>query len=791
MVQLWIVFRTLILALINVLALVGNFLVCFTLYRRQFLLTPSNKLVFSLTCSNLAFSTFVLPFAVASSFLQKWPLGSLWCSVAGYFSLTIFSSSMFTLSAISYDRYCAIVHPLKYPSRITSYRATFIIILCWLVSGSCSLPPLFGTWSSYEFTIAKLSCLPAWSSNHGFSMFWLILCCLLPYCVMIGCYCRIFYVAQKKASGIGISQQIIDSQINILECDDETHVKPGITSSDVHKIPPHVPGAFAVNVALSNMEDSGIVTSFITKDVEQLPHPNQVLENAAEINMQEMNTNRHDEVLKDPPINDSLNNNTDIIKDAHLSASLIPGSSHKSSSDHQEPATSASHQDNSSAFFNNKIGSINETVESKSYRNKESFRNRQEAWQRSIDTTTSNNTHGGSSFTHHTTSARKSLLFNYSHYYANQRKTLCTIFFVVGVLLFTIGPFIVTSLLETFLPVKYINDTSLTTNQSSLKHETSIPEWWLSVVACLMYLNCAHYPVIYGAWNRTVRKEMKSLIFGTSRGPKTKRTRILSLSTHFKDLGLSPRLTAAIMEESAAVATIVRPMQIERKTSVKNKKKWLRTKKEVNCTKSNVSEVKSEDCLTFQNQNTTSLVVPSIRTTNNENNNSNQLREREKLGSNPIQINRSEITDNEILSSFLLFSPPELGPGVQYKGCERENKNSALSNNQIFATENMPDRMATDSRASSPYVSDNDAATINLSSDEEEGIELQNMAIEKQDLDQNMGLRKRELHQNIASKKLIHLKPDGPIRIKRWKKPQMVDYFAQTMAYDLLEDVRK
>lgn len=82
----------------------GNLLVVLTLYRKPYLLTPSNKFVFSLTLSNLLLSVLVLPFVVASSLNGEWLFGVVWCNFTALLYLLISSASMLTLGAIAIDR---------------------------------------------------------------------------------------------------------------------------------------------------------------------------------------------------------------------------------------------------------------------------------------------------------------------------------------------------------------------------------------------------------------------------------------------------------------------------------------------------------------------------------------------------------------------------------------------------------------------------------------------------------------------------------------------------------------
>lgn len=89
---------------VTLLACLGNLLIVATLYRRPYLLTPSNKFVFSLTLSNLLLSVLVLPFVAVSSVRREWVFGVVWCNFTALLYLLVSSASMLTLGAIAIDR---------------------------------------------------------------------------------------------------------------------------------------------------------------------------------------------------------------------------------------------------------------------------------------------------------------------------------------------------------------------------------------------------------------------------------------------------------------------------------------------------------------------------------------------------------------------------------------------------------------------------------------------------------------------------------------------------------------
>ncbi|XP_065532698.1 G-protein coupled receptor 161 isoform X2 [Lathamus discolor] len=194
----------------------GNLVIVITLYRKSYLLTLSNKFVFSLTLSNFLLSVLVLPFVVTSSIRREWIFGVVWCNFSALLYMLISSASMLTLGLIAIDRYYAVLYPMIYPMKITGNRAVVALVYVWLHSLIGCLPPLFG-WSSLEFDQFKWMCVAAWHKEAGYTAFWQIWCALLPFVVMMICYGFIFRVARIKARKIHCGSVIIveeDSQRN-------------------------------------------------------------------------------------------------------------------------------------------------------------------------------------------------------------------------------------------------------------------------------------------------------------------------------------------------------------------------------------------------------------------------------------------------------------------------------------------------------------------------------------------------------------------------------------------------
>ncbi|KAE8622939.1 hypothetical protein XENTR_v10005433 [Xenopus tropicalis] len=194
--------------IIDILICLGNLVIVVTLYKKSYLLSLSNKFVFSLTFSNLLLSMLVLPFVVVSSILREWIFGVVWCNFSALLYMLISSASMLTLGIIAIDRYYAVLYPMVYPMKITGNRAVLALVYVWLHSLIGCLPPLFG-WSTLEFDHFKWMCVAAWHKEAGYTAFWQVWCALLPFIVMMICYGFIFRVARIKARKIHCGTVII------------------------------------------------------------------------------------------------------------------------------------------------------------------------------------------------------------------------------------------------------------------------------------------------------------------------------------------------------------------------------------------------------------------------------------------------------------------------------------------------------------------------------------------------------------------------------------------------------
>lgn len=478
--------RTAFLIIITLLSLFGNSIVFITLYRRQYLLTPSNKLVFSLTSANFVFSIIVMPFVIAGSAMEQWYFGRVWCSITGFLTLLVKGASMLLLAGIACDRYYAIVHPMSYPRKITGLRATVVIIVCWVIAAICATPPLFGGWSKYEFHPQRSGCLPVWQKEIGYTLFWIILCFFLPYCTMLGCYFSIFKVARKKTRQVNIK----------VDC------TPRHSSED----------------DLSNSQDSSdsYTDAFPTT---------RVIDDARDVSRKDS-----DNAEADSGINVSGSTHASTIANEYAADQRQRS---------KEPPPKV-YSDCTRLYLPNQV----ECKDSPKFTSRRRSMGLDSDMMSEDPPIRSARKSSNASIISSTSQVfrRTSLAFSAVKYYSNQMKAVFTIAFILGILLCTMGPFVIVALVEAFHSSEEV---------VSSKFDSPVSQVTLSVSTCFFYLTCVYYPLFYGLWNRTVRKEMRQLLCGNKqRETYPTRVRILSLATHIQDLGMSPGLTAAIISGS-------------------------------------------------------------------------------------------------------------------------------------------------------------------------------------------------------------------------------------------------
>ncbi|XP_066534567.1 lutropin-choriogonadotropic hormone receptor [Hoplias malabaricus] len=186
---------------INILAIVGNLTVLLVFFACRSKLTVPRFLMCHLAFADFCIGVYLLMIATVdlrthgyySQHAIEWQTGA-GCGVAGFLSVFGGELSVYTLSAITVERWHTITHALRLERRIGLTRAAAIMAVGWLLCLAMAVLPLVGV-SSYS----KVSmCLPM-DIETPVAQAYVILLLLFnvgAFLVICGCYVLIFVAVQ-------------------------------------------------------------------------------------------------------------------------------------------------------------------------------------------------------------------------------------------------------------------------------------------------------------------------------------------------------------------------------------------------------------------------------------------------------------------------------------------------------------------------------------------------------------------------------------------------------------------
>lgn len=192
-----------IMVTLNVLALVANTAVLIVVVKAPHL----RKFAFvgHLCAVDLLCAILLMPLGIVatSPYFAGVGFTMLECQFYVCVNVVLIAASIFTITAISVERYYYIVHPMRYEVRMTLKLTVAVLAMVWFTSVGLGLFTVFG-WPDYAglSSIGAAHCSPHWMhSNHRllFLVVFSITCFCLPAVVIFAVYCNVYKVARVAA----------------------------------------------------------------------------------------------------------------------------------------------------------------------------------------------------------------------------------------------------------------------------------------------------------------------------------------------------------------------------------------------------------------------------------------------------------------------------------------------------------------------------------------------------------------------------------------------------------------
>ncbi|CAG03508.1 unnamed protein product, partial [Tetraodon nigroviridis] len=127
--------------LIFLVGLSGNVLTCTVIARHKKMRNPTNLYLLSLALSDLLVLLFGMPLEIYELWQNyPFPFGEGGCYFKTFLLETVCFASILNVTALSVERYIAVLHPLKSRYLSTNQHVKRVIAVVWVVSMICAVP---------------------------------------------------------------------------------------------------------------------------------------------------------------------------------------------------------------------------------------------------------------------------------------------------------------------------------------------------------------------------------------------------------------------------------------------------------------------------------------------------------------------------------------------------------------------------------------------------------------------------------------------------------------------------
>ncbi|XP_072014418.1 bombesin receptor subtype-3-like [Amphiura filiformis] len=131
----------LVFFIFTVIGVIGNVTLLFAILLNKQLLSVPNIFIVNLTIADLVYMLATAPFNIRHELTACWLLGTTACKIKHYVPIVAQGACVFSLAALSRERYTAIVKGFE--SRHKSSRRTLLIIgICWIIGLIIGIPVL-------------------------------------------------------------------------------------------------------------------------------------------------------------------------------------------------------------------------------------------------------------------------------------------------------------------------------------------------------------------------------------------------------------------------------------------------------------------------------------------------------------------------------------------------------------------------------------------------------------------------------------------------------------------------
>ncbi|XP_076239430.1 orexin/Hypocretin receptor type 1-like [Calliopsis andreniformis] len=119
---------------VMVIAVTANVLVIAVVFKYHYMRSVTNYFVVNLSVADLLVTTICMPVAVSQAISIVWDHGEIMCKLSSYLQGVAVAASVFTITAMSIDRYLAIRNPIVFRRVFKGKSTVPVIVGLWMVA---------------------------------------------------------------------------------------------------------------------------------------------------------------------------------------------------------------------------------------------------------------------------------------------------------------------------------------------------------------------------------------------------------------------------------------------------------------------------------------------------------------------------------------------------------------------------------------------------------------------------------------------------------------------------------
>lgn len=210
--------------IINLMALLGNILVCLIFCKNSRLRSVTYLYILALAVSDVVMAAFCMPLVWGVLLVGEWKYGDLVCGMHGFAVLLLAFVSLQTIALLAFNRYCRAIKPWLFRRIFTRHFVVFSFVVVVFCAAFCLGLPLVTGWGFFHFHTGKITCVLEFhhqTTDKIYTGLLGLVFVVFPFGTITFCYAKVFMKVkehrQQFSSMNSTDRRIPSSRLSVEE----------------------------------------------------------------------------------------------------------------------------------------------------------------------------------------------------------------------------------------------------------------------------------------------------------------------------------------------------------------------------------------------------------------------------------------------------------------------------------------------------------------------------------------------------------------------------------------------